>query len=277
MPRTLGACSWSLRPDSPPDLAGKLAGTGLSAVQLALEPLRRGAWDLDETRAILDTAGIVVRSGMAATEGEDYATPATIRRTGGVRPDEHWEANLAAFGEHARLAERLGIPLVTFHAGFLPEDEADPLRATMVERLRAVADVFAERGVAVGLETGQETAGTLAAVLARIDRPNVGVNFDPANMILYGTGDPVVALAQLLPSVRQIHVKDATPPAVPGDWGTEVPMGEGAVDWDAFFDVVHDHALGVDLMIEREAGHERVEDVRAARERLAEYVPEARG
>lgn len=300
MPRTLGVCSWSLRPESPTDLARKVAATGLSAVQLALEPLRTGAWGVEETRAVLARAGIEIRSGMAKTRGEDYTTPATIRATGGVRRDEHWKANLAAFAGHAALARTLGMTLVTFHAGFLPvssSDESpgaerapidDPLRATMVARLRAVADVFAAQGVAVGLETGQERADTLLAVLREIDRSNVGVNFDPANMILYGTGEPVGALRALAPWVRQIHAKDATPPGAPEAWGREVPVGEGDVDWDAFFDVVRGHELDVDLMIEREAGMRRVEDVRAAcvvlephRDRLHtsphEPPPEARG
>ena len=105
--------------------------------------------------------------------------------------------------------------------------------------------------------------------------PDVGVNFDPANMILYGMGDPVAALDQLSPHVFQLHVKDAFPSSNPEQWGTEEPVGTGAVDWSAFFQVLHDRQINGDLVIEREAGTQRIEDVVRARELIKEYRREA--
>jgi sugar phosphate isomerase/epimerase len=262
----LGCCSWSLRPDSPVDLAAKVSKVGVSAVQLALDPLRTERWSLDETVSTLSAAGIEIRSGMMTTQGEDYSTLETIRQTGGVRLDEHWDANLTAADANARVAATLGLELVTFHAGFIPHDPADQLHSVMIERLRAVVDGFAARGVKVAFETGQETAETLAAALDQLDRPEVGVNFDPANMILYGMGDPVDALRRLAPRVRQIHLKDALPAAKPGTWGKEVPVGSGAVDWPAFFRETKAARLAGDLMIEREAGESRIPDMRRARD-----------
>jgi sugar phosphate isomerase/epimerase len=264
-PTRLGVCSWSLRPTSPADLAEKVRACGLSAVQLALEPVRSGAWSLAETRNALERGGVTLLSGMFSTRGEDYSTLASIRATGGLVPDTHWEANRRAARETAALAARLGLGLVSFHAGFLPE-EAGAERAQLVERLRAVADLFAAEGVRIALETGQEGADTLLALLAELERPAVGVNFDPANMLLYGTGDPVAALRALAPRVLQVHLKDARRSGVPGEWGTEVPLGQGEVDWPAFFAVLAERGLDCDLVIEREAGGERIEDVRAARE-----------
>jgi hypothetical protein len=86
----LGVCSWSLQPSSPADLVAKLREIGVDACQLALDPLREGAWKLGETRDALRAAGIEIRSGMMGTHGEDYSTLDTIRVTGGVRPNEHW-------------------------------------------------------------------------------------------------------------------------------------------------------------------------------------------
>jgi sugar phosphate isomerase/epimerase len=177
-------------------------------------------------------------------------------------PDATWPSNLAAAAELARIAEALGIPLVTFHAGFIPEAVSDPGRATALERIRALRDVFAAHGVRVALETGQETADTLSRVLLELD--GVGVNFDPANMILYGKGDPIEALRRLLRRVEQVHIKDALPAEQPDCWGTEVVVGTGAVDWTAFTGVLRDRP--VDPVIEREAGSERVADVRTAAE-----------
>ncbi len=270
----IGVCSWSLNPASPADLVGRVLAAGCRAVQLALDPIRRGEWDEQETFERLGEAGIAVPSGMMAMAGEDYSTINSIRRTGGVRPDATWPANREAAERLAEIAARRGIGLVTFHAGFIPPDPDDPERGRMVDRLADLAGVFADAGVRVALETGQEDADTLADLLAMLDGlgHEVGVNFDPANMLLYGSGDPIEALDRLTPRVFQIHIKDARPPALPGVWGTETPVGRGAVDWGAFFGIVRGRLTGVDLMIEREAGDERISEIAAAREFVESHL-----
>lgn len=269
----IGVCSWSLQPSSPDDLVAKVRAAGLKNVQLALDPLLDGSWPIDSALAALENAGIDVRSGMMRMRGEDYSTLESIRRTGGVRLDENWETNLENARRMANLAAGpVGISLVTFHAGFLPPDSFAPARKVMVERLRQIIDVFANSGVQVGFETGQETADTLLSVLAELNRPTAGVNFDPANMILYDHGDPVESLRKLAPRVLQIHIKDARRTATPGQWGTETAAGEGEVDWPAFFAVVRESKLTCDLMIEREAGGRRIEEIRAAAEHIAAFL-----
>jgi sugar phosphate isomerase/epimerase len=272
MTQRVGVCSWSLRPTSAEQLVERLRAIGIAAVQLALDPLRTGEWPPGVAVESLGRAGVTIRSGMIGMCGEDYSTLDSIRRTGGLRPDEHWTANLDAARASARLARELGLPLVTFHAGFIPHQRDDPLRRTLLSRLRAVADLFAEQNVRVALETGQETAETLLDVLAELRHPAVGVNFDPANMLLYGMGDPVAALRQLAPHVVQIHVKDARRSRTPGRWGAETPVGEGEVDWPAFFAAMRDAGLRCDLMIERESGHDRIGDIRRAAEHIRPMI-----
>jgi L-ribulose-5-phosphate 3-epimerase len=264
----LGVCSWSLQPATPQDLARRAFACGVSNLQLALGPLRDGAWNEREACSVLADAGLTLVSGMASMVGEDYSSLESIRESGGVRPDATWPANLEHALREAELAARLGMSLVTFHAGFLPETIGDPERARMLERLRRLVDVYADQGVRVAFETGQETAETLLGVLDELQRPDAGVNFDPANMILYDMGDPVTALRELAPRVAQIHVKDATRTTTPGEWGAEVPVGKGEVDWTAFFDVVRERELSCDLMIEREAGAQRVLDINTARQHV---------
>jgi sugar phosphate isomerase/epimerase len=201
---------------------------------------------------------------MLATVGEDYSTLDSIAATGGVRPDATWPATLRRAARVAELAGHERIHLVTVHAGFIPHGGDDPARPVLLERLRTVADLFEAKGVRLAFETGQEEAGTLLRALDDLRRPEVGVNFDPANMILYGMGDPVAALRTLRARVRQIHIKDAVPSPERGRWGNEVVAGTGAVDWKAFFEVVQMIDPAVDLVIEREAGATREEDVRAA-------------
>ena len=263
MPR-LGACSWSLREETPVAITERVREVGVDSVQLGLDPLIHGAWTLDAVRAAFDGADLAIASGMMGMKGEDYSSLNSIRETGGVRPDRHWGANLEAARRAASAARALDLDLVTFHAGFLPHEAGDPERAKLLARLGELADVFADEGVRLGLETGQETATTLAEALDELDRANVGVNFDPANMLLYAMGDPVEALRALAPRVVQIHVKDATRTPVPGEWGAEVPVGTGEVDWTAFFGVYREAGLDCDLMIEREAGEARVADMRTA-------------
>jgi L-ribulose-5-phosphate 3-epimerase len=279
MTHGIGVCSWSLRPASASDLAEKLRTLGIDAVQLALDPIRRQSrdanltgWDEAETLAALKDAGIRIASGMMAMQGEDYSTLDTIRKTGGVCQDATWETNLSAAGENAALALRMNIDLVTFHAGFIPHDASDPQRTVIIERLRQIIDCFASVGVRVALETGQETAATLLAALKEINRPTLGVNFDPANMILYAMGDPVDSIALLARNVAQIHIKDATKTTEPGTWGTEVTAGTGDVDWPAFFAAIGENGVGCDLMIEREAGEDRTDDIRAALDLLGQLT-----
>ena len=264
-------CSWSLRPRSPEELAERALAAGVSAVQLALDPVRT-RWGVERTRRVLAARGIRIVSGMMAMEGEDYSTLSSIERTGGVRPDATWPKNAAAAAENAAIARALGLKLVTFHAGFLPEDPAHPEGGVMLGRLRALRDTFAAAGVRIALETGQERAGVLLSLLAGLE--GIGVNFDPANIILYGTGDPVAALVLLAPHIVQVHIKDARPSATPGEWGVEVPVGEGGkggVDWDGFFGAFRESGLSCDLVIEREAGDDRVADVARARALLARH------
>ncbi len=245
--------------------------TGGDSIQLALMPLLDGgSWA--NAPSVLAKESISITSGMVAMAGEDYSTLESIARTGGVRPDATWPENLRRCREAAALAEDLGLRLVTFHAGFIPEDAADPGRDAVLGRLRELADLFADRGIRIGLETGQETADTLLEALEALDRPEVGVNFDPANMILYGMGDPVASLAKLAPRVVAMHAKDAVPTEVPGTWGREVPLGEGAVDWPALLAVAAT-IPNLPIAIEREAGEHRVEEIRIARERLTAWWP----
>jgi len=268
-PERLAVCSWSLQPQNPADLAAKLERTGLRRVQLALDPLREAPAVWGQTADVLRQRGITRVSGMFGCVGEDYSTLETIRLTGGLAPDATWEQNWMNLQATAALAQQLGLKLVTFHAGFLPHDERDPNFARMLRRLAETADMFAAAKITLGLETGQETAPVLVQLLQQLKRPNVGVNFDPANMILYDKGDPIAAVRTLGPWIRQVHLKDARRTKVPGTWGEEVVAGTGEVDWRAFFAALQELDYAGDVVIEREAGTQRVADIRAAREMVA--------
>jgi len=247
-------------------LVAKLQQTGVSRVQLALDPLRNDPAGWRQTPQLLQQADLRIVSGMFGCVGEDYSTLESIRLSGGLAPDATWEQNWKNIQATAELAQQLKLSLVTFHAGFLPHEPGDPNYAKLKQRLAQTADVFQARGIALGLETGQETAAALAGFLRQLAKANVGVNFDPANMLLYDKGNPLEALRTLGPWIRQVHIKDATRTRTPGTWGAEVAAGTGEVDWPAFFTTLGQVGFHGDLCIEREAGEQRVADIRAARE-----------
>jgi sugar phosphate isomerase/epimerase len=265
----LAVCSWSLQPDTPEALIAQLREIGLSRVQLALDPLRDNPDIWDKTPELFAAAGIEIASGMFGTIGEDYTTLETIRETGGVLPDQHWESNWKGIKKIAEIANDLSLKLVTFHAGFLPHEESDPNFKKLMNRIEQIAELFFEKNIDLGFETGQETADTLKLFLEKLNRPSVGVNFDPANMILYAKGDPIESLNTLSPFLKQCHIKDAKTTKEPGTWGEEVTVGTGEVDWSAFFTSLESLGFEGDFCIEREAGNQRIIDIRTASEFVA--------
>ena len=277
----LGVCSWSLQADDPQRLVARVQATGLSRVQLSMTPVFDEPETWGEVFSRLDAAGIAVVSGMIGPYGEDYSSLASIRATGGVLPDGTWERNRAMCEGVAELAAAHGVKTLTFHAGFIPHDPSDATFVKVRDRLAEVARMCSNKGVDLLLETGQETAEDLTLFLATLDgvmgvgmSDGVGVNFDPANMLLYGKGDPIAALRTLMPRVRQVHIKDANASSTPGSWGSEEVVGTGEVDWPAFLAVLKEAGYAGELVIEREAGQSRVEDVRAAAEHVGGLWPE---
>ena len=262
----LAVCSWSLQPNSPAELVEKLKQIGIPRVQLALDPIREKPQVWSNVGEQLRSAGFTIVSGMIGFVGEDYTTMETIHATGGIAPDETWDENWEHVPKAAEIAARLGLKLVTFHAGFLPPDDKDPAYAKMHHRLDLIADVFGAKGIDIGFETGQEAAPVLLDFLKKLGRKNVGVNFDPANMILYDSGNPIEALRDLGAWLKQVHIKDGTRTKVPGTWGEEVVGGAGEVPWEKFFATLRQLNFTGHCCIEREAGNSRVQDIRAAKE-----------
>ena len=258
-------CSWSLQPESPETLLEHLQTIGIPSVQIALDPLREQPEVWGKYAEMCQKSGISQASGMMVTVGEDYTTMESIKETGGVVPDATWPENLANFKGNISVAKELGLKLITFHAGFLPHEASDPAFAKLMDRIRQIGELFGEHGLDLGFETGQETADTLKDFLDQLGLPNVGVNFDPANMILYDKGDPIDALKTLAPYLKQCHIKDANRTTQPGTWGEEVQTGTGQVDWKAFLNTLGELGYEGVFAIEREAGEQRVEDILAAK------------
>jgi sugar phosphate isomerase/epimerase len=261
----IAVCSWSLHPKDTGDLVARVNELGLQHVQLALGPLL--AMD-DAARqselAPLRSAGIRLTATMISFEAEDYSTIAIIRRTGGFVPDDRWPARRELTLRAAKLTAQLGARFLTTHVGFVPAS-SDPQYRVMVDRVHDLAHSVAPDGVELLMESGQETASELLQFLNDLNCRNVGVNFDPANMILYGAGDPISAVGILNRHIRHVHAKDAVASGQPMiEWGREVPFGAGDVGVARFLDALDEIDYTGAIAIEREAGEHRMSDIRAA-------------
>lgn len=253
-PLALGVCSWSLQVRNIPELVGLVHGLGIDVVQIACGDPHHASWDEgDDLPKVALASGLKFSGAMLGFPGEDYTSPATIQATGGfgdpaTRPER---LDRLAWGVDRTVA--LGLKDLTLHAGFLPEPGHEGRKA-FLDTLSRAGRLAADRGVTLAFETGQETADLLKLTLDELAAPNLMVNFDPANMLLYDKGDPIAAVKKLGPHIRSVHVKDGRRPTSPGAWGQEVPLGEGEVGIPAFLAALREVGYRNVLAVEREVG-----------------------
>jgi sugar phosphate isomerase/epimerase len=164
--------------------------------------------------------------------------------------------------DHAR---DLGLDTISAHIGFVPDDHLDPEYRALVTVMQQICDYCAGNRQRFALETGQESAPALLHFIQDVGRDNLGVNFDPANMLLYGSGEPIEALGLLGRCVIGAHAKDGTWPKRPGELGEEKPLGEGQVGVDRYVAKLKEIGYTGAITIEREiSGPQQIEDIRRA-------------
>lgn len=262
-PLAVGVCSWSLQVKSVPELRTLLGRLGVDVVQIACGDPHHADWqEGDALPAVAKAAGFRLTGAMLGFPGEDYTTPRTIQHTGGFGNPATRAERLERLAWALDRTRELGLSDLMLHAGFVPEPgEAD--RKPFLDTLGKVSAMAQAKGVTVAFETGQETADLLRLTLDELKCPNVKVNFDPANMLLYDKGDPLRAVQILGPDIRGVHVKDARRPKMPGTWGEEVPLGEGEVNIREFLKTLVKVGYKGPLCVEREVGDQesRVRDV----------------
>lgn len=274
-PSRIGVCSWSWH--APLDkVAEGMRELNVKGIHLNLGSFispdgRHGAAETGEAfsriKERIARGEWVLMSTMIGMKGEKYSTLQTIRETGGIVPDDTWEDNKQAVSKGARLTRELGCGFMSTHAGFL--NVSDPVAfKKYVERVTWMRDECAKYGVTLILESGQETADDLSIFMKKV--PGIGINFDPANMILYAKGRPLEAVKKLYPWIRQVHVKDAVKTKVPGTWGREMPWGAGEVGGKAFLAELEAMGYKGNYVIEREGGKNRVGEIGQAYRALVE-------
>ena len=164
----------------------------------------------------------------------------------------------------ATFAYMLGAANVATHVGFIPEHPSFPEYRGIVQTIKYIASHCAALGICFNFETGQETPTTLMRCINDIGLENVGINFDPANLILYGRGNPVDAIDIFGGRIKGVHVKDGDYPS--GDFyrlGNERKVGEGTVNFPVFLPKLLERGYRGDLYIEREiSGEQQIKDIK---------------
>lgn len=257
--------------NDPDSGVAKVRDLGLPTAQIYIEEFHPG---LDgRLREALDLYHIEATSVVVGGPGKEvwdfYGGPLTI----GVVPRETRAARVAHIKKASDFARQCGIPAVQTHCGFIPENPNDALYKETVETIRDIAEYCKRNGQNLRYETGQETPITLVRTIQDVGTDNQGVNFDLANLILYGKANPVDAIELLGPYVQGIHAKDGLWPTDPKRLGEEVPIGKGKVDFPRIISRLKENDYRGAVTIEREiSGPQQMEDVRAAKTYLEDLI-----
>jgi L-ribulose-5-phosphate 3-epimerase len=258
--------------DSDPEAAmAKIHDLGLPTCQVFLDVIEDNL--AGRLRQALDKYQIEATSLVVGGPGKEvwdfYDGPVTI----GLVPRDTRDARMAHIKKASDFAKKCGIDAVQTHCGFIPENPNDAVYKETVAAMREVAGYCKRNGQNFRYETGQETPITLVRAIQDVGLDNQGVNFDLANLILYGKANPVDAIELLGPYVQGIHAKDGLWPTNPKELGQEVPIGKGKVDFPRIIARLKEMNYRGAVTIEREiSGPRQVEDVRASKAYLETLI-----
>lgn len=229
-------------------------------------------------KSLLEKYEIIPSAFWCGWEGPSDWNFYTGQLTLGLVPPEYRQMRIKNLCDGADFALKLGITDVVTHMGFIPENPYDLNFAGFCIAVRTVARHLKQNGQYLLFETGQETPVTMLRCFETVDCDNLGINLDTANLILYGKANPVDALDVFGKYVRNIHAKDGRYPTNGHDLGTETRIGEGKVDFKAFFAKLHELGYDSYVTIEREIdGDQQLVDILESRDYLQNIINEVYG
>lgn len=226
----------------------------------------------DSTLRHAKSAGVKISAfwgGLPAPQEWNFKEgPTTL----GIVPLQYREERVSILKRWADFAERVGAKALVTHCGFIPENMTDPEYDGVVATIREIAEYCEGRGLDFWLETGQETPVVLLRTIERVGMSNVGINLDPANLIMYGKANPIDALDVFGAHVREVHIKDGLYPVNGDELGQEVPVGQGKTNFPVFLSRLREIGYRGNLIIEREIwGDQQTRDIQAAIRQLNEW------
>lgn len=236
----------------------------------------------DENAAILKELlaeyGITVSAFWCGWEGPCVWNFYDGQLTLGLVPPEYRRMRIQNLCDGADFAQKLGITDVVTHMGYIPENPYDPNFGGFCVAVRTVAQHLKKNGQYLLFETGQETPVAMLRCFEQVGCDNLGINLDTANLVLYGKANPVDALDVFGKYVRNIHAKDGCYPTNGHDLGKETKIGEGKVDFKAFFAGLHELGYNSYVTIEREiSGEQQLKDILESRDYLQQIIDEVYG
>jgi len=255
-----------------PDAAmAKVGDLGLPTSQVFVDDFEMDL--VGKLRQALEKHQIEATSLVVGGPGKEvwdfYQGPLTI----GLVPRETRAARIAHIKKASDFAKQCGIQAVQTHCGFIPENPNDPVYKETIAAMKEVVGYCKNNGQNFRYETGQETPITLVRAMQDVGFDNQGVNFDLANLILYGKANPVDAIELLGPYVQGIHAKDGLFPTNPKELGKEVPIGKGKVDFPRIIERLKQLNYQGAVTIEREiSGPQQVADVHEAKAYLERLI-----
>ncbi len=260
----------TIKGDDPLASLEKVNSLNISTCQMYVPP--EEWWSkgrLELIKKTMQEKGVRITALLCHFEGESYEDIGAIKRTVGLLNQATREKRVRKILSSSEVARNLGVKVLQAHIGFIPEDRSDLDYKGLVKAVQRIADYCKKNGQSFALETGQEKARTLAMFIEDVNRSTLGVNFDPANMLLYDAEDPIGALDILGKYIIGVHCKDGKRPAKRGELGKEYPLGEGDVDIRRFIDKLKEIGYTGPLTIEREiAGERQIKDILKAKKLL---------
>jgi sugar phosphate isomerase/epimerase len=208
--------------------------------------------NLRELKATLEAEGFTAIGLWCGWRGPVVWTHPQKYSTLGLVPDYLRAARMEDLRRGARFAYDMGISTVITHTGFIPDDPYHPTHIAIVNELRDFCRELDTRGQKFAFETGEELPLTLSILINEIGLDNVGVNFDPANFISGGRGNPNDAMELLGSRIFGMHAKDAVPPKFGDFGGTQTQIGEGRVNFLRLFQQLKEFGYEGDIVIEHE-------------------------
>lgn len=241
----------------------ELTSVGIETVQVLADDISLMTEENAEKLLKMTEGKLRITSVWAGWSGPNVWDSVDGPGTLGIVPEAYRAMRLLELKRGADFAAWLGVSDVATHVGFIPEQPCYAGYRDLVAAVADLADYCAKRELHFNFETGQETPVTLMRVFQDVGAENLGVNFDPANLILYGRGNPIDAIDIYGGRIRGVHVKDGDYTTDFYKLGKERVVGEGSVNYPVFLPKLLASGYHGDLYIEHEmTDRERLKDIK---------------
>lgn len=191
----------------------------------------------------------------------------------GIVPIYYRDIRVKELKNGADFAKKIGVKDVVTHMGFLPENMKTDEYKEIVNVIKDLALYLKNNNQYLLFETGQETPITLKRTIEIINTGNLGINLDPANLLMYGKGNPCDAIDIFGEYIRGVHAKDGEYPINGMFLGEEKRIGDGRVNFPLLINKLKKIGYDGAITIEREiVGDEQIKDIIYAKKFLEDII-----